>query len=61
MDEPGSVRILDENGHMAWLPPPPNDGQRYVLTYDFPQTRPAWIGLGGFGVSWGNSYGGSAL
>lgn len=40
MDEPGSVRILDENGHMAWLPPPPNDGQRYVLTYDFPQNPP---------------------
>ena len=61
MDDPGSIRILDTDGHMVWLAPPPDDGPRYVLMYDFTQTRPAWNGLGGFGLSYGNQFGGRTL
>lgn len=57
-DIPGSIRIPDTNGHADCLPPPNDDGQRYVLIYDFTQTRPAWHGLGGFGLSYGSNYGG---
>ena len=60
-DIPGSLRYLDLDSHMAWLAPPPDDGQRYLLMYDFTQTRPAWNGLGGLGLSYGNQFCGSTL
>jgi hypothetical protein len=43
---------------MITVHPPPNDGQRYVFVYDHDTDQPRWLGLGGFGLSYGNNCGG---
>jgi hypothetical protein len=40
--------------------PPPNDGQRYILMWDFDTDAPRWQGGGGFGTTYGDHFGRAA-